>query len=78
MAKKLQKMQIDSPHPSQKSLMVEEILCEARRQIRSIVGLCEEFGVRRYRAKFTHQNDFFNKKNALRVIVAHSILDCLS
>ena len=38
--------------------MVVEILCEARRQIRSIVDLCEEFGVRRLRAKFTHQNDF--------------------
>ena len=29
-----------------------------RRQIRSIVSLCEEFGVRRTRAKFTNQNDF--------------------
>ena len=27
--------------------MIEEILCEDRRQIRSIVSLCEEFGVRR-------------------------------
>ena len=33
-------------------------LCDARRQIRSIVNLCEEFGVRRTRAKRTHQNDF--------------------
>ena len=38
--------------------MIEEILCDARRQIRSIVSLCEEFGVRRTRAKFTNQNDF--------------------
>ena len=28
--------------------MAEEILCEARRQIRSIVSLCEEFGDRRF------------------------------
>ena len=34
-------------------------LCEARRQIRSIVSLCEEFGDRRSRAKRTHKNDFF-------------------
>ena len=27
--------------------MMVKILCEARRQIRSIVNLCEEFGVRR-------------------------------
>ena len=27
--------------------MIEEILCKARRQIRSIVNLCEESGVRR-------------------------------
>ena len=40
--------------------MMEEILCDARRQIRSIVKLCEEFGVRRTRAKFTHQNDFYS------------------
>ena len=38
--------------------MIEEILCDARRQIRSIVNLCEEFGDRRTRAKFTNQNDF--------------------
>ena len=38
--------------------MVEEILREARRQIRSIVSLCEEFGVRRTRAKRANQNDF--------------------
>ena len=43
-----------------KLLMVEEILCDARRQIRSIVNLCEEFVVRRTRAKFTHQNNFYN------------------
>ena len=29
--------------PQLKSSMIEEILCEARRQIRSIVGLCEHF-----------------------------------
>ena len=40
--------------------MVEEILCDARQQIRSIVNLCEEFVVRRTRAKFTHQNNFYN------------------
>ena len=38
--------------------MVEEILCDARQQIRSIVNLCEEFVVRRSRAKFTQQNNF--------------------
>ena len=38
--------------------MVVEILCEARRQKRSIVDLCEHFGVRYTRAKFTRQNDF--------------------
>ena len=31
--------------------MMEEILCDARRQIRSIVKLCEEFGDRNTRAK---------------------------
>ena len=38
--------------------MIEEIMCEARRQKRSIVDLCEHFGVRCTRAKFTNQNDF--------------------
>ena len=38
--------------------MIEEILCDARRQKRSIVELCEHFGDRRARAKFTNQNDF--------------------
>ena len=33
-------------------------LYEARRQIRSIVGLCEDFGDRGSRAKRTHKNDF--------------------
>ena len=40
--------------------MVEEILCDVRRQIRSIVNLCEKFGVRHTRAKFTHQNNFLS------------------
>ncbi len=40
--------------------MIELFLCEARRQIRSIVNLCEEFGVRRTRAKRANQNDFTN------------------
>ena len=39
--------------------MIRLFLCEARRQIRSIADLCEEFGVRRYRAKRVNQNDFF-------------------
>ena len=38
--------------------MIVEILCDARRQIRSIVSLCEEFGVRSVRAKFANQNDY--------------------
>ena len=38
--------------------MIRLFLCDARRQIRSIVGLCEEFGVRRTRAKRANQNDF--------------------
>ena len=33
-------------------------LCDVRRQKRSIVNLCEHFGVRHIRAKRTHQNDF--------------------
>ena len=40
--------------------MIEEILCDARQQIRSIVNLCEEFAIRRTRAKFTNQNDFYS------------------
>ena len=40
--------------------MIEEILRDVRRQIRSIVCLCEEFGDRRTRAKRTHQNDFLS------------------
>ena len=38
--------------------MIELFSCDARRQIRSIVSLCEEFGVRRTRAKFYTQNNF--------------------
>ena len=38
--------------------MIELFLCDARQQIRSIVGLCEKFGVRRTRAKRVNQNDF--------------------
>ena len=37
--------------------MIEEILCEARLQIRSILNVCEEFGVRRFCAEHTNQND---------------------
>ena len=33
--------------------MSEQILCDVRRQIRSIAILCEEFDVRHTRAKFT-------------------------
>ena len=47
--------------------MVEEILCEARRQKRSIVDLCEHFGVRRFRAKFTRQNDFLQKNRRIQI-----------
>ena len=47
-------------HPSidSKSEMIELFLCDARRQIRSIVSLCEEFDDRRTRAKRANQNDF--------------------
>ena len=50
--------------------MMRLFLCEARRQIRSIVDLCEEFGVRRSRAKRAHQNDFQKKKDA-HLLSAH-------
>ena len=43
--------------------MIELFSCEARRQIRSIVSLCEEFGVRCTRAKRANQNDFTKMKN---------------
>ena len=39
-------------------------LCDIRRQNRNIVNLCEDFGVRHYRAKRIHQNDF-NKHTAV-------------
>ena len=39
--------------------MTRLFLCDARRQIRSIVKLCEDFGDRRIRAKRAHQNDSF-------------------
>ena len=42
-----------------KSKVIALFLCDARQQIRSIVGLCEEFGDRRTRAKRINQNDFF-------------------
>ena len=45
--------------------MIRLFLCEARRQIRSIVSLCEEFGDRSSRAKRVNQNDFY-------LSVAHS------
>ena len=38
-------------------------LCDARRQIRSIVELCEEFGVRRAVQKETHQNELIKIVN---------------
>ena len=38
--------------------MIRLFSCDARRQKRSIVDLCEHFGVRRTRAKFTNQNNF--------------------
>ena len=38
--------------------MVELFLCDVRRQIRSIVSLCEEFGELHTRAKRANQNDF--------------------
>ena len=41
-----------------KSEVMRLFLCDARRRKRSIVELCEHFGVRRTRAKRTHQNDF--------------------
>ena len=36
--------------------MMRLFLCDVRRQIRSIVGLCEHFSIRRPRAKRAHQN----------------------
>ena len=36
--------------------MMKLFLCDARRQKRSIVSLCEHFGDRRTRAKRGHQN----------------------
>jgi hypothetical protein len=50
--------------------MIEEILCDVRRQIRSIVRLCEEFDDRYIRAKFTNQNDFKTQK----AILSNSLL----
>ena len=44
--------------PISKSEMIELFLCDVRRQIRSIVNLCEAFGVRSTRAKRANQNDF--------------------
>ena len=58
---------------SLKLLMVEEILCDVRRQIRSIVNLCEEFGVRHTRAKFTHQNNFYLMRKEKRLIFLSAI-----
>ena len=45
--------------PISKSEMIELFLCDVRRQIRSIVSLCEEFGVRCTRAKRANQNDCY-------------------
>ena len=44
------------PSIPKKSEMMRLFLCDARRQKRSIVDLCEHFGDRRARAKFTNQN----------------------
>ena len=41
--------------------MMKLFLCDARRQKRSIVDLCEHFGVRRIRAKRVHQNHSYLK-----------------
>ena len=41
--------------------MIVLFLCNARRQKRSIVSLCEHFGVRSIRAKRANQNDFSQK-----------------
>ena len=49
---------------SHKSNVIELFLCDARRQIRSIVDLCEEFGVRHTRAKRANQNDFYFTKSS--------------
>ena len=54
----MQNAKLIFPPTLSKSSMIEEILCDARRQKRSIVDLCEHFGVRCTRAKFTNQNDF--------------------
>ena len=43
---------------SSNSEMIELFLCDARRQNRSIVSLCEDFGVRSTRAKRANQNEF--------------------
>ncbi len=61
------------PQPK-KLLVVEEILCDVRRQIRSIVNLCEEFGVRHTRAKFTHQNNFYRIRKENRLIFFSAML----
>ena len=45
--------------PISKSEMIELFLFDVRRQIRSIVSLCEEFGVRCTRAKRANQNDCY-------------------
>ena len=48
-------------------------LCDARRQKRSIVSLCEHFGDRRIRAKRTHKNDLlcFEDGNNLPILDQH-------
>ena len=43
---------------SSNSEVIELFLCDARRQNRSIVSLCEDFGVRSTRAKRANQNEF--------------------
>ena len=50
--------------------MIEEILCETRSRKRSIVELCEHFGYRSSRAKFTNQNDFYSSGISNLVIPA--------
>ena len=50
-----QRLLADFAETKQSKALVEGL----RRQKRSIVELCEHFGDRRARAKFTNQNDFF-------------------
>ena len=55
---KMQNADFFYPYRIVKLLMTRLFLCKARRQKRSIVNLCEHFGVRRTCAKRTRQNNF--------------------